>query len=62
MADVTSPALDPVCGMTVDPAEAIEVVYGGTAYYFCESACAEVFRDDPLRWVEEGGEPFRHSH
>ena len=51
-------AIDPVCGMDVDPVTAITVEYGGTRYYFCEAVCAEVFREEPQRWVEpEAGQP-----
>lgn len=50
MASKTRP-IDPVCGMEVDPGTAIAVEYGGTRYYFCETACAETFREDPQRWV-----------
>lgn len=46
-------ASDPVCGMRVDPRTAIAVEYGGHVYYFCESTCAETFRDDPGRWIPE---------
>lgn len=42
---------DPVCGMQVDPNTAVSVEYAGETYYFCESACAETFRDDPDRWI-----------
>ena len=42
---------DPVCGMTVDPATAVTVEHDGQMYYFCESACADTFRDDPDRWI-----------
>jgi Cu+-exporting ATPase len=48
--------IDPVCGMAVDPRSAIAVDYSGARYHFCESACAETFREDPKRWVRpEGG-------
>lgn len=43
--------IDPVCGMQVDPETAVAVEYGGRVYYFCESACADTFRDDPDRWI-----------
>jgi len=44
-------ASDPVCGMQIDPETAVAVEYGGRVYYFCESACADTFRDDPGRWI-----------
>ena len=55
--------VDPVCGMTVNREAAVVVVYAGKSYYFCENACAETFRAEPERWIEEaGGEPMTHSH
>jgi Cu+-exporting ATPase len=46
---------DPVCGMPVDPGVVDVVVeHAGRRYYFCETACADTFRDDPDRWVTEG--------
>ncbi len=44
---------DPVCGMQVDPQAAIAVDQAGDTYYFCESACADTFRDDPERWIPQ---------
>ncbi len=41
-------AIDPICGMTVDPASAAgEYVYQGQTYYFCAPSCLERFRADP---------------
>ncbi len=40
--------IDPVCGMTVDPAKAAgSYDYKGTTYYFCAISCLERFRADP---------------
>ncbi len=50
---------DPVCGMTIPAATAVVVEYRRTPYYFCESACAETFRQDPERWIEDEGEPLQ---
>ncbi len=47
--------IDPVCGMEVDPRSAAAVDYAGARYHFCETACAETFRDDPKRWVQPEG-------
>ena len=44
---------DPVCGMQVDPAAAISVEYEGEIYHFCESVCADTFRDEPDRWIPQ---------
>jgi len=35
-------AIDPVCGMTVDPATAAgSHVHGGRTYWFCSTGCRE---------------------
>jgi Cu+-exporting ATPase len=44
--------LDPVCGMTVDPAHAAATVdHAGTTFYFCSTHCATRFRADPARYL-----------
>ena len=48
----TTNTVDPVCGMTIDPRTAIAVVHDRATYYFCETACAETFRDQPQRWAK----------
>ncbi|MCP9460723.1 MAG: heavy metal translocating P-type ATPase [Nitrospira sp.] len=41
-------AIDPICGMTVDPARAAgRYDYKDTTYYFCSGSCLERFRADP---------------
>lgn len=41
-------AIDPICGMTVDPAQAAgSYDYKNTTYYFCATSCLERFRADP---------------
>ena len=43
-------AIDPICGMTVDPAKAAgQHEHKGTIYYFCAVSCLERFRADPER-------------
>jgi Cu+-exporting ATPase len=40
--------IDPICGMTVDPAKAAgSYDYKGKTYYFCAVSCLERFRADP---------------
>jgi len=47
-------ALDPVCGMTVDPAKAAgEFDYKGTRYYFCSKHCVHAFGTDPERYLSK---------
>ena len=45
-------ALDPVCGMEVEPEKAAgEFDYKGTKYYFCSKHCLQSFRSDPERYL-----------
>src|SRR5216117_1453017 len=45
--------VDPVCGMTIDPADAVgHVEYNGRTYYFCHDSCLERFRADPASFLE----------
>lgn len=45
-------AIDPVCGMSVDPATAKHHVHhAGQDYYFCSSSCREKFLGDPQKYV-----------
>jgi Cu+-exporting ATPase len=47
-------ALDPVCGMTVDPAKAAGAFdYKGTKYYFCSKHCLQSFQSDPERFLSK---------
>jgi P-type Cu+ transporter len=40
--------VDPVCGMTIAPADAVGTHdYRGTTYYFCAPSCLERFKADP---------------
>jgi Cu+-exporting ATPase len=49
-------AVDPVCGMTVDPATArASAAHDGRTYYFCCPSCQQKFQADPRRYV--GGAP-----
>ena len=44
--------IDPVCGMTIDPADAVgHHDYKGQTYYFCAESCLEQFRDNPERFL-----------
>jgi Cu+-exporting ATPase len=53
MQEAQSPtAIDPVCGMTVDVADArYRTVHDGRTYYFCSAGCLESFESDPARYV-----------
>ena len=46
--------VDPVCGMTIDPADSVgEVEHDGRTYYFCNQSCLEQFKADPGRFLDE---------
>src|SRR5688572_28856331 len=45
-------AIDPVCGMTVDPASAAgHVDYQGKTYHFCSQHCVHAFKADPQKFL-----------
>jgi Cu+-exporting ATPase len=51
---MTQPAIDPVCGMTVDPAHAAgSWEYGGKTWHFCSQHCLEKFRAEPGKYAGE---------
>lgn len=53
--DRTEAAIDPVCGMTVEPADAsVTVDHDGETYYFCCHGCADSFAADPESYLETG--------
>ena len=44
--------VDPVCGMTISPADAVGYVdVAGHTYYFCHESCLERFRADPAEFL-----------
>ncbi|MBK7012746.1 MAG: heavy metal translocating P-type ATPase [Xanthomonadales bacterium] len=44
--------IDPVCGMSVDPATAAHhLQHAGTMHYFCSARCLEKFRADPGKYL-----------
>jgi Cu+-exporting ATPase len=45
-------AIDPVCGMTVDPAHAAgSYEHAGQTYYFCNVSCLDRFKANPARYT-----------
>lgn len=54
--DVTGPATDPVCGMTVDRAAAVakdlHLQHEGVDLYFCGRGCKLEFGDDPAKYLD----------
>jgi Cu+-exporting ATPase len=50
--ETTTTAIDPVCGMTVDPATARQTTqHQGTTSYFCSPSCKKAFDADPASYV-----------
>ena len=56
-------AIDPVCGMTVDPKTAAgSFEYQGTTYYFCSTHCLHRFQKDPESFLNRSETaPMVHS-
>jgi len=51
-------ALDPVCGMTIDPARAAgSSRYGGETIYFCSLHCKAKFDGNPAAYVADAPKP-----
>jgi Cu+-exporting ATPase len=47
-------AVDPVCGMTVDPSHSAgSHVHEGTTHYFCSGNCLAKFKADPQRFLDK---------
>jgi Cu+-exporting ATPase len=51
--------MDPVCGMTVDPAARpeLQLEHLGRTFYFCSKGCLLDFRDDPDKFLDPGFQP-----
>src|SRR4249920_188911 len=50
-------AIDPVCGMTVDPgAGKPSYQHGSHTYHFCSEGCRSKFAADPDRYLNKVGE------
>jgi YHS domain-containing protein len=61
MTDQPTTATDPVCGMTVDIANAraagLTSDHEGTTYYFCGKGCKLDFAEDPAKYLDPGYTP-----
>ncbi|MEM4651595.1 MAG: YHS domain-containing protein [Pyrobaculum sp.] len=56
-------AVDPVCGMDVDPAKAkYKTLYRGKVYYFCSPMCKEEFEKRPEYYLQHGPQGMPHHH
>ena len=58
---MTTTAVDPVCGMEVNPeiatALGLSSEHEGQTYYFCGKGCKLDFDEDPARFFEAGYQP-----
>lgn len=51
-------AIDPVCGMDVEPDKAAaKSTYGGKDYYFCAEMCKKKFDADPDKYLGKSESP-----
>jgi YHS domain-containing protein/uncharacterized membrane protein YraQ (UPF0718 family) len=50
-------AVDPVCGMQVDPQQADSATYAGRTYHFCAPGCRDTFTADPLAHLTTAPDP-----
>ena len=48
MASTKITAIDPVCGMTVNPSDSHHSEYQGKSYFFCCPSCQSKFENDPV--------------
>ena len=59
----TATAIDPVCGMTVDPATAeYRSFQKGETYYFCSASCKANFDKNPGKYVRAGSKGGHEGH
>ena len=59
----TSKVIDPVCGMTVDPAKTPHHAhYHGKEYHFCGNGCRTKFEADPEKYLASNAKDAGHSH
>ncbi len=62
--DIGTKAIDPVCGMEIDPATAVgHSELGGRTYHFCSAACKTRFDAAPERYAASAADaPAGHAH
>jgi P-type Cu+ transporter len=55
---VQTEVVDPVCGMTIAPEDAVgHVEHKGETYFFCNESCLEQFRADPEKFLNPSAAP-----
>ena len=59
----TTKALDPVCGMEIEPQpESPRSAYGGETFFFCSDACKRKFDAEPDKFANAGGPRESAAH
>src|SRR5687767_622800 len=50
---VEQEVVDPVCGMTIIPADAVgHLEHRGQTYYFCSESCLDQFKANPTQFLD----------
>jgi len=49
--EVTTMAIDPVCGMSVEQEKAISTAWDGRTFYFCAKGCRDEFLAEPHKFL-----------
>ncbi|HEX9937484.1 MAG TPA: heavy metal translocating P-type ATPase [Longimicrobium sp.] len=63
MEHIHTTVVDPVCGMTVDPADAAgSSEYGDSTWWFCSAGCKQRFDADPAKYAASASEDDAHDH
>ena len=58
----TTDVTDPVCGMTIEPADAVgHLEHHGHTYYFCNKSCLKKFRANPETYTSGGVNPGKRT-
>ncbi|MGE5059611.1 MAG: HAD-IC family P-type ATPase, partial [Betaproteobacteria bacterium] len=56
-------AIDPICGMSVDPARAVgKHEHNGEVFYFCSQHCLTKFKEDPEKFLRAPMQDHAHQH
>jgi Cu+-exporting ATPase len=60
---VESEVVDPVCGMSILPSDAVgHVDYEGATYHFCSQSCLDRFRASPETYLSPKAAERQHAH
>ena len=53
-ADAAAQAVDPVCGLKVDPGAAPQATHNGQTHYFCSEQHRQLFQKNPAKYLPKG--------